>query len=126
MTGDRENLPDRAVQDLLREAHEAGPQAFEPGFVSRVMGRLRAERSAEEPATGASLRPVWSLEAVLRRQFLRLAPVGLAALLVIGVYNLSAASDAQSPVEAALGLEPLTLAAVYDVGPDLYTTEGQR
>lgn len=104
----------RVVGELLREAGEAGAQSFEPGFASRVMARVRSERT--EAPEGARGQPAWSLDAVLRRQFLRLAPVGLAALVILGAYNLSAASDAQSPFEAALGLKPVTLDAVYEVG----------
>lgn len=105
----------RAAEGLLREAGEAGPKTFEPGFAGRVMERVRAERADVARGARSHEGSAWSLDAVLRRQFLRLAPVGLAALVAVGAYNLSAASDVQSPVEAALGLEPVTLDAVYEM-----------
>jgi anti-sigma factor RsiW len=97
------------------------PRAFDPGFSGAVMDRV-----AEERATGAS--PAHSrsqaralgddpfLSALMMRHFRRLLPAGLALALVLATYNVfSASALSQSPAEAMLGLEPVTLASAYSL-----------
>ncbi|HEX3928927.1 MAG TPA: hypothetical protein VHW65_13100 [Gemmatimonadales bacterium] len=75
--------------------------AFAPGFADRVMRRMRIE-------------PLPSLGAVLQRYFAILAPVAVAAILLIAVRNVRAANTTDSTiVAAALGLPPVTLASAY-------------
>lgn len=89
------------IAELLRESREG----FEPGFVDRAMGRLDEERDREV-----------DLPRVMRRQFGRWAPLGLAAGLALAAFNLSrAGEESQGTIEALLGLEPVTLSSAYSI-----------
>ena len=100
----KDQRPDIAgsLGPLIRGAEEL---RFEPGFVDRVMGRIRAEGGP----------PVVVLSSALTRQFWRLATVAAGLLLALGAYNLLGPGSAsgQSVVETALGLQPITLEAAY-------------
>jgi hypothetical protein len=98
MQGD---APGAGLDALLRGGRA---EAFAPGFAHRVMRRVR-----DEQAPGAMF------TAVLQRQFLRLAPLAAAAVLVLAGWNLRASDAGQTPVEAALGLPAVTLDAVWSV-----------
>ncbi|HEX8695721.1 MAG TPA: hypothetical protein VF746_25120 [Longimicrobium sp.] len=102
----------RAAAALLASSRAEG---FGAGFSSRVLARLRAEETA----------PAAALARALQRQFLRLAPVGLAALVALGVHNAVAGSreGARDPLEAALGLPAVTFEAAYSSGAALYEPE---
>lgn len=97
------------VQALVRETPRA---EFRPGFGGRVMARIAAETSSR-------------LQASLALHFRRLAPVAFVLILGLLVHNLlTGGARAQSPVEAALGLEPVTLEMAYDFDPALYQANG--
>lgn len=105
------------VDELTRHLREAADGRFAPGFADRVMDRIASE---------ADIRVV-SLTTPLRGQFLRLAPLAAAVLVALGAYNLigAGASDGRSPLEAALGLEPVTLETAYAFEPSFYPAEGE-
>lgn len=98
---------------LAAELRAARITSFGPGFVERVMQRL-----PEAPA------PVIVLDSALRRQFRRLVPLAAAVMIGLAAHNLilSPAGVGQSTIEAALGLEPVTLDVAYAVEPTLYTS----
>lgn len=108
----------RKLADELRAARTTG---FAPGFADRVMARL-PERAA----------PVIVLDSALRRQFRRLAPLAAAVVVGLAAHNLIVrpSGTGQSVVEAALGLEPVTLDVAYAFEPTLYavssTDEGAQ
>ena len=96
---------DDAMRRLLQEGGRGG---FEPGFADRVMARV-AVRSA-----GTFAVPMMSLS--LQRYFLRLAPVALALLIGLGLFNLAGRrSQGQNAIDAVLGLPAVTIAAAYDM-----------
>ncbi|MGH7570386.1 MAG: hypothetical protein ACREMK_00895 [Gemmatimonadota bacterium] len=95
------------VHALVSEASWAG---FRPGFAGRVASRLVAET------------PRW-LSATLSLHFRRLAPVSIAVIVGLLAHNLlTRGPDSQSALEAALGLQPVTLAVAYDPVRALYET----
>lgn len=104
-------LTDRQ-RELAAELRGTRATGFGPGFVERVMGRL------PEPAT-----PVIIFDSALRRQFRRLVPLAAAVMVGLTAHNLivSPTGLEQSAVEAALGLEPVTLDVAYAFEPTLYT-----
>ena len=99
---------------IIRDAEE---RRFAPGFPDRVMERLRATAAP----------PVIRLSSALNRQFLRLAPIAAAVLVALGAYSLlgPGASTGQSVLEAALGLEPLTVETAYALEPSLYSADSE-
>ncbi|HEX7051854.1 MAG TPA: hypothetical protein VF188_16730 [Longimicrobiales bacterium] len=104
----------RRVEAVLGESRA---QAFAPGFALRVQQRLRGE------AAGAAA-PAPPLFPSLKRQFLRLAPIAAAAVLVLAIHNVVSADERrQSLVDAALGLPPVTLDAAYTFDATWYTAE---
>jgi len=103
-----------ALKPILREATD---RHFRPGFTDRVMERIRADSEA----------PVIRLANSLRGQFFRLAPLAAAVLIALSAYNLIGArsSSGQSLLEAALGLEPVTLETAYAFEQVYYSTDGE-
>ncbi len=79
---------------------------FEPGFTDRVMAGLAP----------AVRRPLRSASNALAFQFRRLAPAALALIAALLAYNLSAELVRQSALEAALGLQPVTVETAYETG----------
>jgi hypothetical protein len=102
-----------ALEPILREAVD---RRFRPGFSERVMERIRTDAI-----------PVIPLTMAMKGQFLKLAPLGAAILIALGAYNLSSSgsSSDQSPFEAALGLEPVTLETAYVFEQAFYATSGE-
>ncbi len=88
-----------------------GPH-FEEGFVDRVMHRLEPELKAE-PVPTLRLEPDSS--AALGWAFRRLAPLATAAVIALAVFNMQGAREAQTALEAILGLEPVTLETTYTI-----------
>jgi hypothetical protein len=106
-------MKDRDLVDALGPiVRDAEDRRFEPGFSHRVMERIRAEAGA----------PVIVLSSALRRQFLRLAPIAAAVLMALSAYSLLGlgTSSGQSLLEAALGLEPLTVETAYALDQSFY------
>jgi hypothetical protein len=103
-----------ALEPILRDAAD---RRFQPGFTDRVMERIRAESKV----------PAILLTTALRGQFLRLAPLAAAVLVALGAYNLLGAgtSAGQSLLEAAVGLEPMTLETAYAFEQTYYPTNGE-
>lgn len=98
------------VQALVRETPRAG---FRPGFAGRVAARIAAEA---RPRLAASLAPL----------FRQLAPFAMAIILALLTHNLlTGGAGAQSAVEAALGLEPVSLEVAFDFDPATYETAGE-
>lgn len=98
------------VQTLVRETPRA--HGFRPGFAGRVMARAAAEAPRR-------------LQASLALHFRRLAPAALALILGLLAHNLlTGGAQAQSPVEAALGLKPVTLEMAFDFDPATYQANG--
>ena len=87
------------VQALVVETPRAG---FRPGFAARVAARIAAEAPRR-------------LSAALALHFRRLAPAALAIILALLAHNLLTGGAAQSAIEAALGLEPVTLEVAYEL-----------
>ncbi len=85
---------------------------FAPGFSDRVMARLEVERRTAPPLR---------LERSLGRSFLWIAPMAVAATLVLAVLNMR--SSGGSGVEGALGLPQVTLAAVYQLDSDVSASQ---
>jgi hypothetical protein len=98
---------------LAAELRAVRIASFGPGFVDRVMARV-----SEAPA------PVIVLDSALRRQFRRLVPLAAAVMIGLAAHNLilRPAGVEQSTIEAALGLEPVTLDVAYAFEPTLYTS----
>ena len=85
--------------------------SFRPGFAERVLARIT---SAEAPR----------LSAALALGFRRLVPAALVIILALLVHNLLAdGPETQSVLEAALGIQPVTLEVAYDLEAALYGAE---
>jgi peptidoglycan/LPS O-acetylase OafA/YrhL len=111
-------MKDRDLADTLGPIiRDAEDRRFEPGFSGRVMERLRAEAEA----------PVIVLSRTLGRQFLRLAPIAAAVLVALSAYSLLGlgSSSGQSVLEAALGLEPLTVETAYALDQSFYAANDE-
>ena len=104
------------VEELTPILQEAVDRCFSPGFADRVVARIHSETDA----------PVIPLTATLKGQFVRLVPLAAAVLIALGAYNLLGAgtTEGQSPVEAALGLQPVTLEDAYAFEQTFYPTDG--
>jgi hypothetical protein len=99
-----DDMRDREVALMLQAARV---NRFARGFEDRVMARMAARGSA----------PVIRLERSLGRAFLWVAPLALAATLVLAVLNIR--STGSTSVDGVLGLPQVTLAAVYQLDSDL-------
>jgi hypothetical protein len=96
------------LEALLREVPRG---RFRPGFAGRVLARIA---SAEAPR----------LSAALAVGFRRLVPAALVIILALLAHNLlTDGAEPQSVLEAALGLEPVTLEVAYDLDAALYGAE---
>ena len=99
------------VQALVRDRPRAA--GFRPGFAGRLMARLTAEGPRRLPTS-------------LALHFRRLAPAALALILGLLAHNLlTGGAQAQSPVEAALGLNPVTLELAFGFDPATYQANGE-
>ena len=100
--GARAHRVDESVESkaLIGMIHGGARRRFGPGFADRVMDRVELQSSG--------------FDVLLLRGFWRLAAATAAVAVVLAVYSLSARPYAeQTIVEAALGLQPVTLAAAY-------------
>ncbi|HET6340572.1 MAG TPA: hypothetical protein VFG78_00125 [Gemmatimonadota bacterium] len=108
----------RAAQERLRRLQalvRGTPRAveFRPGFAGRVMARLTAEAPRR-------------LQASLALHFRRLAPAAFVLIVGLLAHNLlTGGAQAQSPVEAALGLKPVTLDLAFGFDPATYQAAGE-
>jgi anti-sigma factor RsiW len=107
----------RAAEDRLVRIHalvrETPRAEFRPGFAGRVMARVTAEAPRR-------------LQTSLGIHFRRLAPAALALILGLLAHNLlTGGAQAQSPVEAALGLKPVTLDIAFGFDPATYQAVGE-
>ena len=96
------------LEALVRETPRA---RFRPGFTGRVLARIA---SAEAPRR---------LSAAIALGFRRLVPAALVIILALLAHNLlTEGPETQSALEAALGLQPVTLEVAYDLDAALYGT----
>ncbi len=93
---------DRPTDDpLALLVRAAAPRAFSSGFRDRVLAGIGARREA-------------SLGSALERQFIRIVPIAAAVTLLLAGYNWwGGRQTAASPLDAALNLPGVTLAAAY-------------
>ena len=78
--------------------------AFGPGFSHRVMASLEGR-----PQEGGAF-----LIDLLAPLFVRFAPIALAVVVLLGIYNLTRADGSCSFIDEAFGLETVTAEALYD------------
>ena len=78
--------------------------AFGPSFADRVVEKLGSSSGTERFTIGD----------VLGSLFARLAPIALGITIALGAYNITTSHADQSTLEAALGLQPVTVEAGYD------------
>ncbi|MES2177669.1 MAG: hypothetical protein V4550_07360 [Gemmatimonadota bacterium] len=98
---------DSALQTLVSEAHDIGTPRFGEGFADRVLARVAADRLATSQSVATSL----------NRQAVRVLPALLAASIALIAWNLrSAGGSSDSTFAAALGLQPVTIAAAVGSG----------
>lgn len=96
------------VETLVRETPRA---RFRPGFTGRVLARIE---SAEAPPR---------LSAALTLGFRRLVPAALVIILALLANNLlTEGPETRSALDAALGLQPVTLGVAYEPDAVLYGT----
>ncbi|MGH7542854.1 MAG: hypothetical protein ACREK7_02850, partial [Gemmatimonadota bacterium] len=70
--------------------------------------------------------PTRLLQASMALHFLRMAPAAQDLILGLLAHNLlTGGAQPQSPVEAALGLDPVTLEVAYDFDPATYQANGE-
>jgi len=98
--------------ERLQHTMQAADRAFAPGFADRVLERV-------QPTASADIEAVAGIDAIydtLQPVFLRLALATLILIGGVGGYNVAQFGDeANSAVEAALGLPETTLrAAAHD------------
>jgi len=117
MTND---VQDSEVASMLQAARA---DRFAPGFADRVMARVAARvagrvegRTAERGSA-----PMLRLERSLGRAFLWVAPLALAATLVLAVLNIR--STGSTSLDGVLGLPQVTLAAVYQLDSDVTASQ---
>jgi hypothetical protein len=103
-----DDMRDEEVASMLQAARA---DRFAPGFADRVMARMDARGAA----------PVLRLERSLGRTFLWVAPVAIAATLVLAVLNMR--STGASGLDGALGLPKVTLSAVYSLDSDVTASQ---
>jgi anti-sigma factor RsiW len=98
------------LQALVRQTPRA---EFRPGFAGRVMARVTAEAPRR-------------LQTSLGIHFRRLAPAVIILIIGLLAHNLlTGGAQAQSPVEAALGLKPVTLELAFGFDPATYQAVGE-
>jgi hypothetical protein len=87
---------------------------FDAGFADRVMQRIaRGDAEALAP-------PSLVLASGLQRTFWRVAPLAVAAALVLSILNISHQSTSNQPLlERALGLPAVSLASAYTLDGSL-------
>ena len=104
-----EHDSEQVLRQLLADAIPPEERHFANGFAERVVQRIAAERATPDVAS--------SMERVLSRQTRRLLPALIAASLALTAWNWWSVRDtADSPLAAALGLQPVTLAAAVGSG----------
>lgn len=103
-----DDMQDREVASMLQASRA---DRFAPGFADRVMARMEVRGAA----------PVLRLERSLGRTFLWVAPMALAATLVLAVLNMR--STGSTSLEGALGLPKVTLSAVYQLDSDVTASQ---
>ncbi|MCB0711432.1 MAG: hypothetical protein KDD67_03790 [Ignavibacteriae bacterium] len=89
------------TENILADARY---ESFGPSFADRVMERLGKKEESWQ----------FSLSDALASLFTRIAPIAVAVALVLGIYNITASNSTESPIEAALGLHPVTVDAAYE------------
>ena len=90
---------------MVREAlNDSRRGSFTPGFSDRALARWRSSRASV------------SLGDVIARDFKRLAPIAIAAAMLLAFYNARAATDSPT-IDRLLGLTTVTADAVYDLSP---------
>lgn len=98
------------LQALVREMPRA--VEFRPGFAGRILTRLTAEAPRR-------------LQTSLALHFRRLAPAAFVLIVGLLAHNLlTGGAQAQSPVEAALGLKPVTFDLAFGFDPITYQAVG--
>ncbi len=121
MTND---VQDSEVASMLQAARA---DRFAPGFADRVMARVaarvagRVEGRVEGRTAERGSAPMLRLERSLGRAFLWVAPLALAATLVLAVLNIR--STGSTSVDGVLGLPQVTLAAVYQLDSDVTASQ---
>lgn len=117
MTND---VQDSEVASMLEAARA---DRFAPGFADRVMARVeaRVEGRFEGRVAERGSAPMLRLERSLARAFLWVAPLALAATLVLAVLNIR--STGSTSVDGVLGLPQVTLAAVYQLDSDVTASQ---
>lgn len=97
MRDDRDMTRDERLVSLLREVREP---RFRPGLAERVMRGIAGESRSS---------------VALSRQFQRLAPVAIAAIVGLFVYNVWISGTGQPTLEEALGLREVTIGEAYSM-----------
>ena len=108
---------DRACRELegtTRLLAGTGHESFGVSFADRLMERLDDRGSVAADGDFA---------AMMTRLFARLAPIGVAAAVILGGYNLVTAEEGLTPLEATIGLEPVDIAESYSMMLDEVTYE---
>ena len=102
MTDDDDDLQLRA---LLKDNRQPDDARFAAGFADRVMQRVADDRAMEDDPTVA-------IERAIIRQTRRLLPALVAASFALTMWNWWNLKDSvDSPVAAALGIQPVTVAS---------------
>ena len=120
---------------MVAEVEALPVVAFEGGFVERTMARVAAESHGDsfredgadgadgsisgeaDPIDEAHGVVVFSFDQALRKQFRWVASAAAAAAVVLLALNIGLFHDPeQTALEAALGLEPITIESVYSIG----------
>ena len=92
------------LEELNHMLSTSAYDSFGPSFADRVMERVgRGEQYVRTTLADA-----------LASIFARVAPLGAAAAIILGVYNFVTFDAGQSPLEAAMGLQPVTVQTAYD------------
>jgi hypothetical protein len=93
------------IESMVRDAlNDSRRDSFDPGFSDRAVARWRSSRDSV------------SLGYVIARDFKRLAPIAIAAAMLLAFYN--ARASAGSPtIDRLLGLTTVTADAAYDLSP---------
>ena len=103
-------MTDTRDHNIERLVTEHARRSFGPGFADRVMRRVQEESAP--------------FEVLLVAQFRWLAAAAMLAAMALGAYSVLGPEryESQSTLEAALGLEPVSLETVYSFGETLYGT----
>ncbi|HUF11567.1 MAG TPA: hypothetical protein VMN78_00540 [Longimicrobiales bacterium] len=100
MRADEDNARDARMRLLLRGART---DRFASGFAGRAVAAARAD--AESRALGLVLVP----------QFLRLAPLALALIAGLFVYNVWIAGGGRPTLDEAFGIRPVSIEEAYSM-----------